>query len=304
MGTGSAGDRLLQSRRFFDFAPVGIAVVGAAGREHGRILDANPAFADLVRVAPGSLTGTAICELLHAEERALGAEQLTRLIAGTTPQLEGNMRMIRADGEIGWVRVNACLLHDQAGRAEAVLMHVSDLTGLRQAATRQEEVTRRLSEAQELARIGSFEWLPETDSVLISDEVFRLFGLRPGSLPATLSAWEPLLDRADLPTLMDAVTAALAAGAPQSSEFRFKTASGAMRWAEGRVTAERDGTRVSRLRGTIQDIHVRKLGEDKLRHEVQELAEVGAAARCDLRGPAAPLQPGDRGGWNRRQRDA
>ncbi|MHB8692898.1 MAG: sensor domain-containing phosphodiesterase [Solirubrobacteraceae bacterium] len=147
------------------------------------------------------------------------------------------------------------------------------------------DAVRRLADAQALAQLGSFEWLPVCDSVLISDEVFRLFGLRPGSVPGTLAAWEPRLHPDDLDGLMRAMATTLAEGSVQTFEFRFKPATGGFRWAEGRLQAERRGSRAVRLLGTIQDIHERKASEDRLRGEVEELEEVAQirAAMCSGR---------------------
>ena len=39
-----------------------------------------------------------------------------------------------------------------------------------------------LESAERVARIGSWEWTPETDELLWSDNLFRLFGLEPGSV--------------------------------------------------------------------------------------------------------------------------
>lgn len=44
----------------------------------------------------------------------------------------------------------------------------------------------RLEEAQQLARLGHFEWHPETGRVWWSDEVYRIYGFVPGSLTPTM----------------------------------------------------------------------------------------------------------------------
>jgi PAS domain-containing protein len=46
--------------------------------------------------------------------------------------------------------------------------------------------TRRLGELEELARVGSWEWDVVADVVTWSDQLYRIFGVKPDDFEATL----------------------------------------------------------------------------------------------------------------------
>lgn len=269
-------------RFLFEKSPTGIAFIEVSERGHGSITEVNQRLAALLGLEPAQIVGLKAVDLLHPDERMHAREELARLVAGAEEVVDATARLVAGERTRN-VRVSARALADDDGKAAAVVVHVLDLTGDRD---NDRSAARRLARAQTLAGIGSFEWLPATDALAMSDELFRLFGLRPGSLPGTLRAFEPLLHPSDITTLMDAITSTLADGARRSLEFRFKGHDGDYRWAEARIAADHDASgAVARLWGTMQDIDARRLSEDELRGEVAELEQVAGirAALADGR---------------------
>ena len=49
-------------------------------------------------------------------------------------------------------------------------------------------VEHQLAVAQQITHMGSWEWDPETNAVTWSDELYRIYGLQPGSTEITLEA--------------------------------------------------------------------------------------------------------------------
>ena len=134
---------------------------------------------------------------------------------------------------------------------------------------RVEEVLRQrgtdLAEAQRLACIGSWQWDPETDTVIWSDELYRIAGRDPSG-PAfsyrqhselyTLESWE---------RLRHAVDDALQTGTAYELDLEMILPDGSTKWVTGRGESQCDTRgRVVRLRGTVQDITQRKLAEESL----------------------------------------
>lgn len=137
------------------------------------------------------------------------------------------------------------------------------------------EVARGLSAAQELARIGSFVWEPGNDTVQVSPELMRLLGLSPESTPHTGAGWETRLHPGDRPRVKQAVASTLSSGAAQRVEFRLQASARSFCWVEGRLIAERERGRPLRIRGTLQDIDERKLGQSDREDRISEQIQVG-----------------------------
>jgi PAS domain S-box-containing protein len=120
-----------------------------------------------------------------------------------------------------------------------------------------------LAEAQRLSHLGSWEWDIGRDRVTWSDELYRLYGLEPQSVPVTYESFFERTHPGDLARVRGALESASASGAPFELEQRLLLPDGAVRWLHGRVRviADDSGAPV-RMVGTAQDITERKRVDD------------------------------------------
>jgi PAS domain S-box-containing protein len=121
---------------------------------------------------------------------------------------------------------------------------------------RSEELMR---EAQELARIGSFEWDAATNAVTWSDGLRQLYGVAEGAA-ATYEDYLRYVHPAHRDQVRAAVQQTYSTGTPFEHEYRILTADGAERWVHARgelMTEPRTGKRLG-LRGYCQDITEQK----------------------------------------------
>jgi diguanylate cyclase (GGDEF)-like protein/PAS domain S-box-containing protein len=146
------------------------------------------------------------------------------------------------------------------------------------------ENTRRLVELEELAHIGSWEWDVRDDAVQWSDEMYRLFGLKPDQFAATYEAYLSCLHPDDRPLARSNVELALKTQAPYAADYRVTWPDGELRWlhCRGRAVTAMDGT-VVRLIGTTQDVTDRKVLEKRLAHDALHDALTGLPTRSLLR---------------------
>jgi PAS domain S-box-containing protein len=124
----------------------------------------------------------------------------------------------------------------------------------------------RLIEAQSIARLGSWEWDVATDTIDWSDELCRIYGLRPGQHPASFEQFLERLHPEDRPHVWAALQAAYASGEPFSFKHRVVRPDGSVRVLNGLGEVIRDAEgHVRRMLGTGQDITERELMESELR---------------------------------------
>jgi diguanylate cyclase (GGDEF)-like protein/PAS domain S-box-containing protein len=124
-----------------------------------------------------------------------------------------------------------------------------------------------LAEAQRIARLGSWDWDLLAESLVWSDQVFRILGLPAQSFAP--SRWT-LLDRVhpdDRDRVESALFGALTEGRPFSIDHRIVLVDGSIRTVhqQGEVLRDPQGTAV-RMVGTILDITERKALEAQLAH--------------------------------------
>jgi PAS domain S-box-containing protein len=168
---------------------------------------------------------------------------------------------------------------------EGAAIELEDRVRRRTAELRQRE--RQLAEAQQVARIGSWEWLVQEDEVTWSDEMYRIHGYQPQQFPVSFERATELVVPEDLERIRDNVAAHLAHGKDFSTapaEYRIVRSDGSERVLRGtaRVHFNSEGTPV-RMVGTVQDIT-----EDKRAEREHRIAETLQRSLLPERLPEVP----------------
>jgi PAS domain S-box-containing protein len=146
-----------------------------------------------------------------------------------------------------------------AGVAISLLILGAVLAERGQALTDLERAHAGLSEAQQVAHIGSWEWDIPGERVTWSDELYRLWGLEPGSVAITYEWYLDSIHPDDRKRARRTIEAAYMGGTPFAFDHRVLLPDGAVRWihSRGRVILDEAGAAV-RMLGTAQDITERK----------------------------------------------
>ena len=149
-----------------------------------------------------------------------------------------------------------------------------------------EKNTRALAEAQELARIGSWEWDIAKDQVQWSDELYRIYGLAPREFTATYGGFLERVHVEDRPLVRAAVERSFRSGEPFAFDHRIVRPDRTVRvlHAKGNVVGDAPG-RPIRMFGTGQDITERKQAEDdvaRARDAAEKASELKSAFLANM----------------------
>ena len=141
-------------------------------------------------VAPGGAflrVNSTLCRLLGRTEEELLAESLARrrrgrargarrcATASASLQIETPMR--HRDGRPVVALVSATLVRDIRGEPQYYVCQVLDMTERYEAQADLAANEAKLAEAQQIARMGSWEWEIASDRVTWSDELYRIYGV-------------------------------------------------------------------------------------------------------------------------------
>ncbi len=120
----------------------------------------------------------------------------------------------------------------------------------------------RLAEAQQVAKLGSWELDVATGILTWSDEMYRLGGTDPASFEPSAGTVLERVDPEDRPSVEAALRETLEEGTPGALDFRITMPDGDTKWMHGRwtVTVWRDG-RPALVAGTTQDVSERRAFE-------------------------------------------
>ena len=167
-------------RRIFEGSPFGMTL--SEGDER-RILQANPAFCQMLGYTPGELIGRRLVELSHPDERSEHR---------AFPQLDGadrgwrtrEKRYLTKQGSIVWARIRVAVFDPRGGGGPQLLAVVEDIT-------RQRELDEALRQAQRMEAVGQL-------SAGVAHDFNNLLGVIIGNIECLLDTMADDPERADL----------------------------------------------------------------------------------------------------------
>lgn len=227
-------------------------------------LDVNPAFCAMVGYKREELIGVGLPHPYWPPK------EQQRLGRGVRRRLEGEAgtseaTFMRKDGERVPVLITQSVIRDEAGEPVCVFAIIRDISEQKRA-----EVALRLSEAryaraQEVGRVGSWEYDPMTASFWGSAEARRIYGLDPDA--PTFSTEEVEGITLDRERVHQALVDLINEGREFDLEYEI-LAQGSleprMLWAVAEVRRDEHGDPLM-VTGVVQDITERKRVEDALR---------------------------------------
>lgn len=246
-------------------------------------LEVNPAFAR--QSGLNNAVGRTIRELIPDIESNYIDTYGRVALTGESIRFESHAKALKR-----WFDAFAFRVGDPSLRRVALVF--SDITERKAAQTALAEREYELEESQRLARIGSWVWDVQGESLEISPQMRHIFGLEPGfDFPSFEEQREKIYPAEDWERLLEANRIAIDSNLPYSMDLRAWRGRQSI-WVTARGTPVREHGRVVKLRGNVQDITERKLIEEALRAADARKNEFLATLAHELRNPLAPLRNG------------
>lgn len=167
-------------------------------------------------------------------------------------------------------------LRDASGNIMGIFGISRDITEMKEVEQSLRKSEERLRLALDATDAGLWDWDLRTGVIYRTSHYFQLTGYRPDEATADFDFFRRLAHPDDLPNVLETI-AAYTEGKTTSIEFDYRliTRSGKIKWVgvKGRAV-ERDANGKSlRIVGTITDISARKLVEQTLRGQTEELTQ-------------------------------
>jgi len=248
-------------------------------RDDGTILEANSAAANAYGYDHGELLGMTVKELRAPESLDLTAAQMAE--ADTRGILFESVHR-RRDGSTFPVEVSSQGATIDGTRT--LISVIRDISKRKRAEDALRGSEERLKRAQEIAHLGSWELDLVNNRLSWSDEVYRIFGLKPQEFDATYKAFLEVVHPDDRAAVDAAYSGSLREGRDSYEiEHRVvRNSSGEVRNVQEKCEHFRDESgRIVRSVGMVHDITERKMAEEMIRRQsaiVQGINQIFEAA--------------------------
>jgi PAS domain S-box-containing protein len=176
-------------------------------------------------------------------------------------------KFLRPDKSIGHYYSTFQGNYNEQGDLVSIIGSVLDITERKQAEEKVKDSEHHLSEAQRIAKMGSWRWNRETRKFTWSEGLYHLFKLDPSLPPPLLNELSKWYSAEDWKRLDKATTKALENGVPYELELEVKRPDGSRFFSRTTGTPVKDANgSIIAIEGTDQDVTERKQVEDAIRH--------------------------------------
>ncbi|HEX2103299.1 MAG TPA: PAS domain S-box protein [Solirubrobacteraceae bacterium] len=244
----------------FDNAPLGMAVMAP----DGRLRRVNQTLERMLgRGAAELLEGTLFDIVDDADSRAA---LTVALGARSRPAFQLETRLHAAGDRAVIALVSATLVTNARHEPLHYICQILDITERAETQERLELNEAKLAEAQQIARLGSWEWEIAADRVTWSDELYRIYGVRPDRFSGSYGSNLDRVHADDRARVARVIENAVAERRPWSLDYRIVRPDGELRMihARGEVVCDEQG-RPAVVQGTCQDVTEARRVEDALR---------------------------------------
>jgi PAS domain S-box-containing protein len=177
-------------------------------------------------------------------------------------------RVVRADGEMIWLRSMMRPVAKQEGRIRHLRGFMLDITGEQGTEATLRKSEERLHLALDAASMGVWDWNIVTSEIYWSDQIYRLHGFTKDEFDGSYESFLRVIDRVhpdDADVAQETIRRALSTREDYGIEYRINFPDERIQWlyAKGCIYFGENGDPV-RIAGTVQDITARKQAEAAL----------------------------------------
>ncbi|MFW2830673.1 PAS domain-containing protein [Sphingomonas sp. ID0503] len=210
---------------------------------------------------------------IHEDDQALVRAEVERAVA-SREELTVEHRMRNADGSTSWILSRAIPIIGDDGGVVEWFGTATDVTAAHAARDALASSKEKLELATQAARMGQFDYWPQTGVLEWDDRCRALFGLTPGAPVTYESAYVAGLHPDDRKRATEAVVASLDPAGNHVFDTEYRTIGiedGVLRHIHAQGVVLFDGDRAVRLIGTVQDVSAERQREAALRETEERL---------------------------------
>ena len=230
----------------------------------------NSRMAQMLGYMPEEMIGRSLYDFMDNDALIDAKKQIERRKQGIKEAHD--FRLSKKDGTDLWVIVSVNPLFDNTGKYIGALAMITDITERKQIENKLIKSEISLKSAQELGKIGNWEFDIKTQKINWSDEVYVLYERDKNLGPPSVEEEEQYYPPEETKKLHELALLAIETGKENRYDTTAILPSGRIAYFDSSINPIKDDKgNVIQLWGTVQDITERKLIENKLRKSEENL---------------------------------
>jgi PAS domain S-box-containing protein len=287
-----ASESLRESEERFGSAmrhsPIGMALLAP----DGRWLEVNPSFCQIVGYTREELLGRTFQSITHPDDKVSDEQSIAPLLNREISSYQREKRYLHKNGKVVWVHVHASIVFKPDGTPWHLVSQIIDVTERKKSEQALAGYQAKLALAMDAARLGYWEFDPETRHFTFDESFFKLLGTtaqREGGLRLSADEYARRFflpeDATRMEDELERANAATDHRYQRQYERRFRRADNSLGTMSVRLSLEKDvAGRTVRVYGLSQDIteqaeaaQQHRVLETQLRH-AQKMDALGTLA--------------------------
>lgn len=281
-----AQEELFRSKEYFQSLIENAQDIITVMDHSGIIRFMSPAIERILGYGHGELIGRDAFQYVHENDVQEVKKLFEEVVSTPDHTATAEFRFMHKCN--GWVFLESIAKNvEDSHDGPIVVVNSRDVTERKHAIQKLEDHKIQLSKAQKIAKVGSWEWYPETGEVNWSDEMARIYGFDPDEFDRDYQTFSDHQHPEDRQRMEKKIKQTLEEKGSFVVEHRIIRPDGEQRILQGRgeVVTDENGE-VVKMIGTGQDITEQKETEQKLRdysEQLRNLSEKIERAREDER---------------------
>ena len=246
----------------FDQAAMGIALL----TPDGQWLRVNRKLCQILGFSQETLLTKSFHDMTDPRDLDVDLNYVRQVLAGDISSYTMEKRYRHASGAIIWASLSVALVRKADGSPDYFISVVEDIQQRKTVELALLASEANLKAAQQLAKIGNWDWDIASNQHRWSEEIYLIYGRDPKQLPAIYPEVQQYFTPDSWARLAAAVESGLAEGQAYECDAEVVRPDGTHRWITARGAATRDAAHnIVALNGTVQDITERKQAEEDIR---------------------------------------
>lgn len=233
----------------------------------------NPAFAEMHGYEAQELIGRPL-QIFHNEEQLEYVAHLLEILASKSSFLAKEVWHVKKDGTPFPTLMNGSVVYDSEHKPQYFTATAMDITDIFESEKALKQSEENLNYAQEIARMGSWEFNLKNGEYAWSKNNYLMAGMQPFEKEVTIDYFFKLIHPDDISIVYEKVEEAQRDKKEVKCEFRILKPNGEIIWMQNNIVPLIVEDQVVTLRGVNFDVTEKKATEEKIKQQNERLSAI------------------------------